>query len=194
MENTSDVIEETGGYLCGKKREKQPLLIDVYLEFISQYWDYTKNNIPNLNLSKLRLKSSKKAWFKCHIDGHEWQSQIHIIIGRQWSKGKSGCRVCNGTAGRAKSKQNEPIGVEFPDEVDKYWLYKTNNKRGLDPLKLTSSSSKRAWFKCPIDGHEWEASMGSIKASWIKGKTGCILCRGCNLMAIRQGSISPLQI
>jgi Hypothetical methyltransferase/Probable Zinc-ribbon domain/Type III restriction enzyme, res subunit len=176
MENLSDVVEETSRYLCGKKLDKQPLLIDVYSEFISQYWDYTKNNIPNLNPSKLRLNSSKKAWFKCHSDEHEWQSQIHIIIGRQWSKGKSGCRVCNGTAGRAKPKQNEPIGVKFPNEVDKYWLCEANTKLGLDPLTLTSSSMQKAWFKCPIDGHEWEASMGSIKSSWSKGNSGCPRC------------------
>jgi hypothetical protein len=164
-----------------KKAEKQPSLIDVYAEMISQYWDYEKNKEISLDPEKVTLSSNKKAWFKCPHDGNEWQSSIASTISQQWSKGNSGCRVCNGTDERKRGEWNrrESIAIEFPDEVDKYWLYETNNELGLDPTKLTIGSSKEAFFKCPIDGHEWISRITSVaKGSWQKGNSGCPACRG----------------
>ena len=164
-----------------KKAERQPSLTDVYSEFVSQYWNYEKNNELNLNAEKLSLGSNRKVWFKCPVDGNEWQSIIASTINQQWSKGNSGCRVCNGTAERKRGEwqRRDPVAVEFPDEVAKYWFYKANNELGLDPMKLTSGSSKEAFFKCPSDGHEWVATITSAaKSSWAKGNSGCPACRG----------------
>lgn len=164
-----------------KKAEKQPILTKVYPEIIKQYWNYEKNSELNLDPEKLTLASNRKAWFKCHHDGHEWQASIVSTINQQWSKGNAGCRVCNGTAERKRGewKRREPIAVEFPDEVAKYWFYEANNELELDPMKLTIGSSKEAFFKCPIDGHEWIATITSIaKSAWKKGNSGCPACRG----------------
>jgi tetratricopeptide (TPR) repeat protein len=164
-----------------KKAERQPSLIDVYAEMISQYWDYEKNKEISLDPEKVTLSSNKKAWFKCPHDGNEWQSSIASTISQQWSKGNAGCRICNGTNERKRGewKRREPIAIEFPDEVAKYWLYETNNELGLDPMKLTIGSSKEAFFKCPIDGHEWVSTITSVaKGSWQKGNSGCPACRG----------------
>jgi hypothetical protein len=121
-----------------KKPEKQPNLLETYPGFISQYWDYTKNLELEIYPEKLSLGSNRKAWFKCPIDGNEWQSSIASTITQQWSKGNTGCRVCNGTAQRKRGEwqRREPIAVEFPDEVAKYWLYKTNNELGLNGYQL----------------------------------------------------------
>jgi Hypothetical methyltransferase/Probable Zinc-ribbon domain/Type III restriction enzyme, res subunit len=163
-----------------KKAERQPNLTEVYSELINQYWDYKKNSELNLVLEKITLSSNKKAWFKCPHDGNEWQKSIVSIITQQWSKRNTGCRVCNGTAERKRGewKRREPIAVEFPDKVARYWLYKTNDQLGLDPMKLTIGSNKEAFFKCPIDDHEWVAHLSQIKLSWKKGNSGCPACRG----------------
>jgi len=163
-----------------KKSEKQPSLLESYPEFVGQYWDYEKNSIDELDPSIISLGSNKKAWFKCSHDDHQWQAQIASIINQQWSKGNAGCRVCNGTFDRqqAQWERRDPIAIEFPDEVAKYWFYEANNKLKIDPMKLTTGSSRETWLKCPIDGHEWKASLSSIKLSWKQGNSGCPACRG----------------
>ena len=164
-----------------KKAEKQPALTEVYPELISQYWNYEKNSELNLDPGKLTLASSRKAWFKCTHDGNEWQASIVSTINQQWSRGNAGCRVCNGTAERKQGEwlRRDPIAVEFPEEVAKYWFYEANNELGLDPMKLTIGSSKEAFFRCPIDGHEWVATITSIaRSAWKKGNSGCPACRG----------------
>lgn len=164
-----------------KKAERQPCLIDVYSEMIGQYWDYGKNSESKLDPGEVTLSSNKKAWFKCPHDGNEWQSSIASTVSQQWSKDNAGCRVCNGTSERKRGewKRKDPIAVEFPDEIAKYWLYEANNELELDPMKLTGGSSREAFFKCPIDGHEWIATITVItKHSWGKGTSGCPACRG----------------
>lgn len=176
-----------------KKPEKQPSLIEVYPELVSQYWDYKKNSELNFNPEKLTLASNKKAWFKCPLDGNEWQASIVSTITQQWSKGNAGCQVCNGTDERKRGKWNrkESIAVEFPNEVAKYWFYEANNELNLDPMKLTLGSSKEAFFKCPIDGHEWVATITAVaKTSWTRGNSGCPACRG--LVATRTTSLISL--
>ncbi len=164
-----------------KKAEKQASLIEVYPELVSQYWDYEKNKGLNLNPATLSLGSNKKVWFKCPHDGNEWQAIVALTINQQWSKGNAGCRVCNGTNERKRGEWGKanPIGIEFPDEVAKYWFYEANNELGLDPMKLTTGSKKEAFFKCPIEGHEWVATITAIaRTSWKKGNSGCPACRG----------------
>lgn len=188
--------QSSGCPMCAgkkKKAERQPTLTEVYPELIKQYWNYEKNSERNLDLEKLSLGSNRKAWFKCPIDGHEWVASIASTINQQWSKGNAGCRVCNGTAARkfGEWKRRELIAVEFPDEVAKYWFYEANHELGLDPMKLTIGSSKEAFFKCPIDGHEWVATITSIaRSAWKKGNSGCPACRG--LVATKTTSLISL--
>jgi hypothetical protein len=176
-----------------KKSEKQSNLVDVYPELVSQYWNYEKNNELSLDPQKNTLGSNKKAWFKCPYDGKEWQASIASTISQQWSKGNAGCQICNGTNSRKRGewKRGNSIAVDFSDEVAKYWFYEANNELGLDPMKLTTGSSKEAFFKCPIDGHEWVATITAItKGSWGKGNSGCPACRG--LVAIETTSLIAL--
>jgi hypothetical protein len=163
-----------------KKSEKQPKLLETYPEFVDRYWHYEKNSELKLNPEKLTLASNKQVWFRCPHDGNEWQASICSTIGQQWSKGNAGCQVCNGTNSRKRGewKRGNPIAVDFADEVAKYWFYEANNELGLDPMKLTTGSSKEAFFKCPIDGHEWVATITAISKSWEKGNSGCPACRG----------------
>jgi hypothetical protein len=176
-----------------KKPEKQPSLLEVYTEFVQEYWNHNKNKEINLDPAIITLGSNRKAWLKCPHDDNEWQAQIASTVKQQWSLGNAGCRICNGTAERKRGEWNrrEPIIIEFPDEVAKYWLYETNNELKLDPKKLTIGSGKEAFFKCPIDGHEWVTTITSIaKSAWKKGNSGCPACRG--LVATKTTSLAAL--
>ncbi|MEA5575093.1 zinc-ribbon domain-containing protein, partial [Anabaena sp. UHCC 0451] len=188
--------ETSGCPVCAgktKKAEKQPKLIEVYPELVEQYWNYEKNQELGIEPDKTTLGSNKKAWFKCQIDGNEWEGTIAIIINQQWSKGNPGCRVCNGTDERkiGEWKRRDALVVEFPEEVTKYWHYDKNNELKLDPMKLTIGSNKDAWFKFPIDGYEWQAKITLLaKVSWKKGNSGCPACRG--LIATESTSLVAL--
>ncbi|MBE9092701.1 zinc-ribbon domain-containing protein [Tychonema sp. LEGE 07203] len=87
------------------KRERHPALTEVYSELISQYWDYEKNNELGMKPSEITLRSNKIAWFRCPHDGSVWQSSIVLTVNR-WSKGNTGCRVCNGRDKRQRGKEN----------------------------------------------------------------------------------------
>jgi hypothetical protein len=166
-----------------KSRTDKPTLMEVYSDLVNQYWDLDKNTDLNLDPFELTLGSNRKVWFKCPYDGHEWQAMIASTIIQQWSKGNAGCRVCNGTASRNFKKgqqhQGQILGLAFPNELTKYWHFGRNDQQRLDPMKLRIGSGKEAWFRCPIDGHEWQATITVIaKGSWQKGNSGCPACRG----------------
>jgi hypothetical protein len=162
-----------------KKHQKQPFLIDAYPDLVNQYWDYEKN--LNLDPKFIPCKSNKKAYLKCPHDDNKWQVQISLMINQQWSKNNPGCSVCNRREDRKKGtwQKRQFVGIEFPEQVEKYWFYDANIKRGLDPMELTTKSSKKAFFRCPIDGHVWRATIGTIAGtSWKNGNSGCPACRG----------------
>lgn len=184
--------ETSGCPVCAgksKKVQKQPILIDAYPDLVNQYWNFEKNQALNLDPKIITCGSNKKAWFKCPHDDNEWQVQIVSLINQQWSKDNPGCSICNGTEDRKKGTwQRQPfLGIEFPEQVEKYWFYEANNKLGLDPMKLTTKSSKEAFFKCPIDGYEWVTTIKVIEISWKKGNSGCARCGSrWTIEAIRQ--------
>lgn len=173
-----------------KKSEKQPSLLEVYPELVSQYWNYEKNKVLGLNPDSITLASNRKVWFKCPHDGNEWEARVHSTVKQQWSKENAGCKVCNGTDTRKSGvwTRREPLTVEFPDEVEKYWDYEKNNQNKLYPNKVTAGSSKKAWFKCQIDGYEWLSPISSlIFRYWKEGKSGCTRCGNLwTIEAIRQ--------
>jgi hypothetical protein len=172
-----------------KKPENKPALIDVYPEFVQGYWNYEKNSENGLDPTVLTLASNRKAWFKCPVDGQEWEALIGSTVIQQWSKGNAGCRVCNGTIYRKIGEwtKRDPISVEFPDEVAKYWDYHKNNEIKIHPNKVTGGSSRKAWFKCPIDGFEWFSAISPTVAGWKEGVSGCSRCgKGWTIEAIRQ--------
>lgn len=164
-----------------KKAKKQPTLAESYFEYVIEYWDFEKNDDIGLNPEKVTSASNKKAWFKCPKDANEWQANIGSTVNQQWSKGNAGCRVCNGTHLRKVGVWGKAGKLldEFPDEVSKYWIYEKNNELKLNPAEITIGSARKAWFKCPIDSHEWQASISMIaRNSWKRGNSGCPGCSG----------------
>ena len=181
---TSWIRSKTSGCpaCAGKlnKAQKQQALTEVYPEFVEKYWDFEKNNAEGNLPDELTLGSNRKIWLKCPIDGNEWYTNLAATIKQQWSKDNPGCRVCNGTAERRIGVWEKalPVGEKYPEEVVQYWCYEKNAELNLKPEEITSGSSREAWFRCPLDGHEWQAKINAICNSWARGNSGCPACRG----------------
>lgn len=199
LTNSWDRYKSSGCPKCAgrtEKAKKHPPLSEAYLDFVVEYWDFEKNEFLGLNPEKISSGSNYKAWFKCPLDGNEWQAIIGSTVIQQWSKGNAGCRVCNGThlrkvGVRGEWKKAGRLLNEFPDEISKYWNYERNNELKIKPSDITIGSSRKAWFKCPIDNHEWQAGIAAItKTAWKKGNNGCPVCRG--LVANEKTSIASL--
>lgn len=163
-----------------KKPVKQEKLVDVYPQYVRQYWDFEKNEADGLDPNELTLASNWKAWFRCPKDSHSWQGRIHATVRQQWSRGNAGCRVCNGTIDRKLGEWGKApkLSDEFPEQVRVYWDKEKNDELGLDPSEITLGSSKEGWFRCPVDGHQWSARITAIRQSWSNGSSGCPSCHG----------------
>lgn len=167
--------------VCAGKKPlvKRPTLLIAYPEYVNQYWDFPKNDALKLWPYILTAGSNRKAWFKCPKDGYEWEATIGQIAYQQWSKGSAGCKVCNGTVNNklGNRTKRDPLIVEFPSQIEKYWDYDKNNALNLRPEKILGGSSKKAWFKCPVDGHEWQSVVSQVAVRWKRGNTGCARCK-----------------
>lgn len=181
---TSWIRSKTSGCpaCAGKlnKAQKQQTLTEGYPEYVAQYWNYEKNSAEGNEPSELTLGSNRRVWLKCPVDGNEWQTQLSATIKQQWSKNNPGCRVCNGTADRKVGEWGKalPLIEKYPEQVALYWCYEKNEEYNLKPEEMTAGSSKEAWFKCPVDGYEWQAKIAAINNSWGNGNSGCPMCRG----------------
>lgn len=162
---------KNGCPLCRTKKKVEDglSLVDNYAKQLKKYWDYEKNEIDPKHFG---ICSNKKAFFKCPIDGHRWSAVIENIT-NSWSNKQSGCPACRGFA---ITKHNALINL-FPYHVEEYWDYEKNDLLEIYPDKVTKGSNKKAWFKCPVDGHQWYSTIASITNSWLQGNSGCYVCK-----------------
>ncbi len=167
----------------GKWGEANPIAVE-FPDEVAKYWLYEKNNELKLDPSKIKIGSSKEAWFKCPVDGLEWKAKISAISNSSWKRGSSGCPACRGLV----TTNSTSLLALYPEFVGKLWDYEKNSETDLDPNNLTRASSRSAWFRCPIDGYEWEIKIKQIVAgSWKVGNNGCPRCgMGWTLKVIRQ--------
>lgn len=181
---TSWIRSKTSGCpaCAGKlnKAQKQQTLTEVYPEYVEKYWNHEKNSAEGNYPDELTLGSNRKVWLKCPIDDNEWHANLAATIKQQWSRENPGCRVCNGTADRRIGEWEKalPLAEKFPEQVALYWCYEKNAEKNLNPQEVTAGSSKEAWFKCPLDGHIWQAKIAAVNNSWKNGNSGCPACRG----------------
>lgn len=120
-------------------------------------WNYSKNH--SLLPEHCKPNSHEKVWWKCS-KGHEWQAAI-----RDRNIGHN-CPYCSGNKvlkGYNDLQTNNPT-------VASEWNYEKNGD--LIPENITSSSSKKVWWKC-INGHEWQVTINNRS----KG-AGCPYCSG----------------
>lgn len=106
-------------------------------------WDWKKNDELKLNPSSLTIGSSKRAWWKCKICGHEWITRInHRTAG-------SGCSQCARLKLSTAKKEN--LLEKFPKLCEE-WNYSKNKRK---PETYYSQSNLMVWWKCKACGHEW---------------------------------------
>jgi rubrerythrin len=148
----------TGCPACAGKDVTSENSLAVVNPVLASEWHTERNG--NLIPSNVTSGSGKKAWWKCHSCGHEWEAAVN---GR--NRG-SGCPVCAGNVAAPENclaAANPALAAE--------WHPKKNGI--LNPDNVKPMSNKKVWWKCGICGHEWEAAVYS-RSSGI----GCPACAG----------------
>lgn len=145
---------------------------EKFPEQVVKFWDFEKNAIANLKPEEITSGSSKEAWFKCPIAGHKWQAKI-AAISNSWSRGSSGCPFCRGFL----ASESNSLASTYPKFVSRFWDFEKNSKLNLKPENLTCGTNREAWFRCPMDGTQWNSKINHIvKSFWKVNKSGCPKC------------------
>lgn len=78
----------------------------------------------------------------------------------------------------------QPLSITHPHLVEQ-WDYKRNEKEGLFLDKITYGSNKKAFWKCPICKHKWQATIK--KRAMNSGK--CRKCQGKRSYLVKNGIV-----
>ena len=121
-------------------------------------WDMDENTRLSLDPAKLLYGSNKKAWWRC-TKGHKWMAVISssAMLG-------TGCPYCSGH--KILSGYNDLITLN--PFLAKEWDYDRNE---MNPIEISPNSHEKAWWKCTICGHEWQAQIASRNSG-----SGCPEC------------------
>lgn len=126
-------------------------------------WNFEKNT--ELDPTKLKIGSGKKAWWICNTCGNTWLTQIYL-------RKKHGCPFCAhkkvGLANAEIKNSNNSLVNKFPDVV-KVWNYEKN--KDLKPENFLYKSNKKVWWKCSKCGKEWQLPICS--------KSHTTICKEC---------------
>jgi hypothetical protein len=163
------IYRRNGGYncsYCSGHRVCKDNCLSVISPNLAKKWNYKLNG--NITPNDVTSNSQKRVWWICDR-GHSWQATVGTI-----SQG-CGCPYCSNPPRRV-CKDN-CLTTKNP-ELSKEWNYKKNGK--LDPTGVTSSSSRKVWWKCK-KGHEWMAVIASRNSG-----NGC---PSCNRIELRDGAI-----
>ena len=124
-------------------------------------WSEKNDADPDLKPERLAQFSNKRAWWKCHVCGYEWQSQI-----ADRSRG-AGCPCC---VGQVKAEGINDLLSLRPD-VALEWSEKNGNLSSSD---FGTKSRTMIWWACRKCGFEWKASIyNRCPGKW----SGCPACR-----------------
>lgn len=148
----------SGCLICSNREVVESNCLATLNPKLAKEWHPTKNGL--LSPEKVTPASARKVWWKCQKgDDHEWQTSI-----ASRTKGR-GCGIC---AGQIVVKSNSLATIN--PELAKEWHLTKNGE--LTPHKVTPSSGKKAWWKCPNgDDHEWHAVIANRNK-----EIGCPIC------------------
>ena len=124
-------------------------------------WDWSKNDIDPAMVSP---RSSKEAYWVCHICGGEWKASI---ANRTREVGGN-CPYCSGK--RLVKGKNDLLTC-CPEIAAEYHPSKNV---GMPIEKVFLNSNKKVWWLCPRCGNEYEQSVNNKVAGW----QGCPKCQG----------------
>ena len=132
-----------------------------------RFFNFKKNKDIDIYSIPLSDKETLIDW-KCPDCQREWRSYMHYRIkGKKDHYSFVGCRDCY------HSKIHITPVAARPDLI-KYWDFKKNRARGLDPNLTSAFSDEPADWKCKDCGYEWTVNIRSRSNS--DGK--CPHCNG----------------
>lgn len=155
----------TGCPVCAG-RKVVPGINDLASQYpeVATMWS-SKNKLP---ASEVATQSGKKAFFKCHNCGQEFEARIHHVVDAV-DNGHTGCPICAGL--KVVSSIND-LASQCP-EAAAMW----SSKNKLSTSEVAVKSSKKAFFKCRDCGQEFEAAIQNVVRSVGNGFTGCYDCK-----------------
>lgn len=155
----------TGCPVCAG-RKVVPGINDLASQYpeVATMWS-SKNKLP---ASEAATQSGKKAFFKCHNCGQEFEARIHHVVDAV-DNGHTGCPICAGL--KVVSSIND-LASQCP-EAAAMW----SSKNKLSASEVAVKSSKKAFFKCRDCGQEFEAAIQNVVRSVGNGFTGCYDCK-----------------
>ena len=121
-------------------------------------WDSEKNG--DLRPRNVAANTRTKAWWLCE-KGHSWKADISN------RNNGNGCPFC---ANRLLLTGYNDLMTQDPN-LCKEWDYENNAP--LMPSEVIANSPKTVWWKCPLHGHSWQASVLSRRLG-----AGCLYCSG----------------
>ena len=153
----------TGCPVCAG-RKVVPGINDLASQYpeVATMWS-SKNKLP---ASEVATQSGKKAFFKCHNCGQEFEARIHHVVDAV-DNGHTGCPICAGL--KVVSSIND-LASQCPEAAA---MWSSKNKLSEVAVK----SSKKAFFKCRDCGQEFEAAIQNVVRSVGNGFTGCYDCK-----------------
>lgn len=155
----------TGCPVCAG-RKVVPGINDLASQYpeVATMWS-SKNKLP---ASEVATQSGKKAFFKCHNCGQEFEARIHHVVDAV-DNGHTGCPICAGL--KVVSSIND-LASQCP-EAAAMW----SSKNKLSASEVAVKSNKKAFFKCRDCGQEFEAAIQNVVRSVGNGFTGCYDCK-----------------
>jgi len=121
---------------------------------LSAEWHPTRNALLPADLT---AGMTTKVWWRC-ASGHEWEARAnHRTRG-------AGCPTC---ANRKVHPGFNDLASARPDLAAEWHL----TRNTVAPDEVTVHTSRKVWWLCSAEGHEWEATVGSRSAG-----NGCPSC------------------
>ena len=148
-------------YTLYQKGENRDSILITH-PYLTEEWDYEKNNITPDKVSK---GAHNTIWWKCKKCNYSWQAKVFArCMG-------SGCPNCAGVINRKKPskllKGINDFATEHKELLDE-WDY---DKNTIKPDCITSGSSKyKIWWRCKLN-HSYDATI----ANRLNGR-GCPYC------------------
>lgn len=145
---------------CELKQRKVKNVSDLFTMIPESKLDYDFDKNIGINIESQGVRSKTPVWWKCHVCGYEWQSEIRgRVRGKKGSYSLSECSQCY-----HERKRNAKKVAEYPYLI-KFWDFKKNKELGLDPNLTSSNSEQPVHWCCKKCGYEWEGQILARKRS-----------------------------
>lgn len=124
---------------------------------LAREWHPTKND--SITPDCVTRGSKRKVWWLCQKCGYEWQASV---------KDRNQSGKCPACIGKALWKGHNDLATVNPS-LAREWHPSLNGEITAD--SVLPGSNYRAWWLCPVCGHEWQAALYNRS----KG-SGCPAC------------------